>query len=85
MRHEHRRVSVEGLMKRQELEVWLFGLPCQGGPSGAGAASLSIMFGGDMKYLKKAKTVLEKLVQDIHLGPIGSGQVVKMCNKMLLQ
>ena len=59
--------------------------PVSGGPSGADAATLSIMVGGDVEVFEKAKTVLEKISAKIfYLGPIGSGQVVKMCNNIVV-
>ncbi len=59
--------------------------PVSGGPSGAESGTLSIMVGGDAAVLERARPVLEVLGQNIyHMGPLGSGAIVKLVNNLLL-
>lgn len=59
--------------------------PVSGGPAGAEEATLTIMVGGDGDVLARATPVLEKLGTNIHhVGPSGSGSVVKLVNQLLV-
>lgn len=59
--------------------------PVSGGPSKALDGSLAIMIGGDSKNIKLITPVLDKLSSNFtHFGPIGSGQIVKMINQILV-
>jgi len=59
--------------------------PVSGGPAGAEAATLTIMVGGDGEALERARPVLEALGKNIHhVGPAGSGSVVKLVNQLLV-
>jgi 3-hydroxyisobutyrate dehydrogenase len=59
--------------------------PVSGGTAGATAGTLTFMVGGKSEHLEKAKLVLEKMGKKIfHAGDVGSGQVAKICNNMLL-
>lgn len=58
--------------------------PISGGPEGAEAATLAIMVGGDTADVAIAVPVLERLGTPVHLGPLGSGQVAKACNQMIV-
>lgn len=58
--------------------------PISGGPAGAAAATLSIMVGASPEAFAAARPVLEALGDKLfHLGPVGAGSTVKMCNQML--
>lgn len=58
--------------------------PVTGMEDRAKEASLTIMFGGDKKILKKISPALEKLGNKIvHMGDVGSGQLAKMINNTL--
>jgi 2-hydroxy-3-oxopropionate reductase len=58
--------------------------PVSGGPSGAKAATLSIMVGGPAEALDRARPILAALGTTIlHVGPSGSGQTVKACNQLV--
>lgn len=58
--------------------------PISGGPAGAAAARLSIMVGGSPEAFAAARPVLASLGDKLfHLGPVGAGSTVKMCNQML--
>ena len=57
--------------------------PVSGGDKGAIAGTLSIMVGGDEQVLARATPVLEAMGKTItHVGPIGAGQTVKLCNQI---
>jgi 3-hydroxyisobutyrate dehydrogenase len=59
--------------------------PVSGGTSGAKAATLTFMCGGDDDAFAAAKDVLGAMGKKIvHCGPAGSGQAAKLCNNMIL-
>jgi len=59
--------------------------PVSGGPSKALDGSLAIMIGGDSKNIKLITPVLDKLSSNFtYFGPVGSGQIVKMINQILV-
>jgi len=59
--------------------------PVSGGVAGAQAGTLAIMAGGDPADVDGVRPVLEHLSQRVtHMGPVGSGQVSKVCNQMLV-
>jgi len=58
--------------------------PVSGGVSGARAATLAIMVGGDAEPLQRATPVLRAIGPNIfHVGPVGAGNTVKAINNML--
>jgi 2-hydroxy-3-oxopropionate reductase len=59
--------------------------PVSGGEVGAVDGTLSIMVGGDAADFEAAKPVLSAVGSTIvHVGPSGSGQVVKAANQLLV-
>jgi 2-hydroxy-3-oxopropionate reductase len=59
--------------------------PVSGGDVGAREATLSIMAGGSDEDFARAKPLFEVLGKTIvHVGPVGSGQVVKACNQVVV-
>jgi 3-hydroxyisobutyrate dehydrogenase len=58
--------------------------PVSGGPPAAEAGTLAIMAGGDVAHLRRAQSLLADLGQCTHMGPVGSGQVTKMVNQVLV-
>ncbi|MDY0248904.1 MAG: NAD(P)-dependent oxidoreductase [Pseudomonas sp.] len=63
---------------------WL-DVPVSGGVVGAESGSLAMMAGGEVKALTQVTPVLRHLSQRVtHMGPVGSGQVTKVCNQMLV-
>jgi 2-hydroxy-3-oxopropionate reductase len=58
--------------------------PVSGGSEGAHAGTLSIMVGGDVRDVDDAWPVLVACGTPVHLGPLGSGQVAKACNQMIV-
>ena len=59
--------------------------PVSGGPEGAEEGSLAIMAGGDDMDVAKVSGVMEVLAASFTVfGPVGSGQVAKMVNQILV-
>jgi len=58
--------------------------PVSGGKTGAEAGSLCIMAGGDPRTLERARPIFNVLGKTtIHCGPVGHGQLTKLCNQIL--
>ena len=58
--------------------------PVSGGVTGADAATLTFMCGGDKATFQKALPLLQGMGKNIvHCGGAGFGQVVKICNNMV--
>jgi len=59
--------------------------PVSGGVVGAEQGTLAIMAGGSMENIAIARAVLAPLYKQLtHMGDIGSGQVTKICNQMIV-
>lgn len=59
--------------------------PVSGGEAGAVNGSLSIMVGGEAAHFNAARQLLEVLGSTVvHVGPAGSGQLVKAANQLLV-
>lgn len=59
--------------------------PVSGGDKGAIAGTLSIMVGGEAEAFERALPILEAMGRTIvHAGPAGAGQVVKVCNQIVV-
>ncbi len=64
--------------------AWL-DAPVSGGSEGAARGTLSIMIGGDAGHVERARPYLEAFGTTItHVGPTGSGQLVKLVNQILV-
>jgi 3-hydroxyisobutyrate dehydrogenase-like beta-hydroxyacid dehydrogenase len=58
--------------------------PVSGGPAEAGSGRLIFLVGGEDAVLERCRPVLEVLGGEIHhIGPLGSGQVVKIVNNVM--
>lgn len=58
--------------------------PVSGGTQGAKAGTLTIMVGGDEAAFERARPAFEATGKNIHhVGPSGSGDVIKLVNQML--
>src|SRR5438093_836664 len=58
--------------------------PVSGGVSGAKAATLAVMVGGDAAVLERARPVLRAIGPNIFsVGPVGAGNTVKAINNMM--
>lgn len=63
--------------------VSMLDAPISGGDVGAKAGTLAIMVGGEAATFERCLPVLESIGKTIvHVGPAGSGQVVKLCNQV---
>ena len=59
--------------------------PVSGGATGARAATLSMMAGGDLAAFNQIEPMLKHLGKTIrHVGPSGAGQAIKAANQMAL-
>lgn len=69
----------------QEKGIAFIDAPVSGGVAGAANGTLTFIVGGSEQQLEKARPILEVMGSNIFLaGPVGSGQVAKACNNMLL-
>lgn len=58
--------------------------PVSGGEEGAVQGALSIMLGGEEADVAAAARFLSHTGRARHLGPVGSGQLAKACNQMVV-
>jgi 3-hydroxyisobutyrate dehydrogenase len=59
--------------------------PVSGGVAGAEQGNLAIMAGGSAENISKARLVLAPLYKQLtHMGDVGSGQITKICNQMIV-
>ena len=76
----HRRIAAP----LGERGVGYLDAPVSGGTGGAIAGTLTIMVGGSAEDFARARPILETMGKNIHhVGPIGSGSVVKLINQMM--
>lgn len=65
-------------------EIALLDAPVTGGDVGAQNATLTIMVGGNPEAFERVRPLLEVVGKNIvHVGPSGSGQMLKACNQIL--
>lgn len=70
--------------RAKERGVSFLEAPVSGGVSGARAATLAIMAGGDPEVLNRVRPVLRAIGPNIfHVGPVGAGNTVKAINNMM--
>ena len=59
--------------------------PVSGGTGGAAAGTLTFMVGASAELFATLKPVLEQMGRNIvHCGEVGTGQIAKICNNLLL-
>lgn len=59
--------------------------PVSGGVPGAEQGTLAIMCGGRDRDLQRVRPVLDRLARRVtHMGPLGAGQITKMCNQLIV-
>ncbi|MBT3639125.1 MAG: NAD(P)-dependent oxidoreductase, partial [Acidiferrobacteraceae bacterium] len=58
--------------------------PISGGPPAAGTGELAIMVGGNDDDVIRVQPVLDTLGHNTHMGALGTGQVTKMVNQVLV-
>jgi 3-hydroxyisobutyrate dehydrogenase len=70
--------------KARQRGVHFLEAPVSGGVSGARAATLAVMVGGDAEILERARPVLRSIGPNIFsVGPVGTGNTVKAINNMM--
>jgi 3-hydroxyisobutyrate dehydrogenase len=71
--------------KLAEKQIEMLDAPVSGGSEGAIKGTLSIMVGGKAEVLEKVLPVLQAMGKTVtHVGPIGSGQVTKAINQVII-
>lgn len=58
--------------------------PVSGGVGGAEAGLLAIMAGGEAADFDQVVKILEAMGKPQRVGPVGSGQVAKLCNQLIV-
>jgi 3-hydroxyisobutyrate dehydrogenase-like beta-hydroxyacid dehydrogenase len=58
--------------------------PVSGGEAGAEAGSLAILVGGDEATFETWRGLLGAMGRPTHVGPVGSGQLAKLANQMMV-
>lgn len=59
--------------------------PVSGGVAGAEQGKLIVMCGGRLEDIKRLRPLLEPVSRRVtHMGDVGTGQVTKICNQMLV-
>jgi 3-hydroxyisobutyrate dehydrogenase-like beta-hydroxyacid dehydrogenase len=70
---------------KQQCDMRWVDAPVSGGTAGAEQGTLAIMAGGDTEDIAVAREVLHPLYNRMtHMGPVGSGQITKICNQMIV-
>lgn len=78
-------VSRELAGRCAERGVAFLDAPVSGGTQGAEAGTLSIMVGGDTQAFQRAQPILNATGKRVfHVGPSGSGEVIKLVNNTLV-
>ena len=74
----------KGAAIAKEKGVIVIDSPVSGGIYGAQDATLAVMVGGDEKAFETAKPILQKIGKNVfHLGPVGCGDIAKLCNNTI--
>ncbi|HTT91676.1 MAG TPA: NAD(P)-dependent oxidoreductase [Acidimicrobiales bacterium] len=72
------------LAERMGNAGWYFiDAPVSGGVSGAEAGTLTVMIGGGVGEVERARPFLEHLGRVVHAGPVGAGHAIKALNNLL--
>lgn len=71
-------------LARESGAVWL-DAPVSGGTGGAAAGTLAVMAGGPAELCEQAVPLLRAYAQRVtYMGPVGAGQVTKLCNQTIV-
>jgi 3-hydroxyisobutyrate dehydrogenase len=77
-------VSQRVAARLRERGVRFIDAPVSGGVVGAEKATLAIMVGGEAGDLEEARPALAAMGANvIHVGPVGAGEVAKLCNNLI--
>src|SRR4051812_42827391 len=78
-------VTKELAEKARERGASMLDAPVSGGDAGAQTGTLSIMVGGSEEDFERARPLFEVMGETVtHVGPSGTGQVVKACNQVVV-
>lgn len=70
---------------KQQCNIRWVDAPVSGGTAGAKQGTLAIMAGGSEQDINIAREVLKPLYKQLtHMGDVGSGQITKICNQMIV-
>ncbi|HJV06641.1 MAG TPA: NAD(P)-dependent oxidoreductase [Chromobacteriaceae bacterium] len=73
------------LRLQQHCGVTWVDAPVSGGVVGAESGKLVIMAGGEAADIERLRPLTTPLAQKLtHMGPVGSGQVTKVCNQLIV-
>jgi 3-hydroxyisobutyrate dehydrogenase len=82
--HPETTKQLAALLQKQCGMGWV-DAPVSGGVAGAEQGNLAIMAGGKAEYIAIAREVLAPLYRQLtHMGEVGSGQITKICNQMIV-
>lgn len=82
--HPENTRQLAALLQEQCAMGWV-DAPVSGGVAGAEQGNLAIMAGGSAENIDIARRVLAPLYKQLtHMGDIGSGQITKICNQMIV-
>ncbi len=74
--------DIEPVAERRSITI--IDAPVSGNVSGAEAGTLTIMAGGSLHGLERAKSQFEAMARQVfHLGPLGAGQTMKAINNLM--
>ena len=77
-------VSQRVAARLRERGVRFIDAPVSGGVVGAERATLAIMVGGEASDVEEARPALAAMGANIiHVGPVGAGEVAKLCNNLI--
>jgi 2-hydroxy-3-oxopropionate reductase len=68
----------------KELQLHYLDAPVSGGTLGADKGTLAIMVGGKAAHFDEAQAVFKVFGRATHVGPIGTGQLTKLANQMIV-
>ncbi|KQW38526.1 NAD(P)-dependent oxidoreductase [Rhizobacter sp. Root404] len=75
-RHQSREAAARG--------VDYLDAPVSGGEVGAEGGKLAIMVGGEESAFERSRAVFETMGRPVRVGPVGSGQLSKLVNQMMV-
>jgi 3-hydroxyisobutyrate dehydrogenase-like beta-hydroxyacid dehydrogenase len=80
----HPNLTQEQGARLAELGVGMVDAPVSGGPRGAEAGTLAAFLGGAEEDVEAVQPVVAAYADRVtHLGPLGSGNVAKLCNQII--
>lgn len=79
------RIAQELAAHAHGMQLRFMDAPVSGGQAGAENGKLTIMAGGTVEDYTEAEPVMAAYHQQcVHMGPVGTGQITKMCNQVAI-